>query len=488
VALTVVAGDRNLLAVVFPSAPTGDDGPGRVQSPGPPVFVLCNARSGSTLLRFLLDAHPELACPPETNMPAIAGQLATVWSLIEGAPLSSERGDEPPMIPDRAIAGVRRAMDEMMASYLSRRGKQRYCDKSLGTARYAELLLRVYPEAKFLCLYRHPMDVIASGIEACPWGVTGYGFDPYIAGSPGNVVSALARFWVACVGETLAAEEQFPGACHRVRYEDLVADPETVAAEIFEFLGASQQPGISARCLSTERERSGPSDYKIWHTARISDASVGKGWSVPAGLIPPPVAQVLNELGERLGYVPVDEDWGTAALPRDLRTGGGPGRDEPPHEAELPGSGGLAETIRAGLSGIDEKFIQRWGACAGESFLIAAVATGISRRENRWLVDLTSRTIAPASTSDSDDTAWDIVGTLDAWQAVLSGHSNLGVAIVRCELRYCDDGEAGAAPAGARIGMLADLLGIAPAWQTEMRRPAAVTVAAGQAEHALQGP
>jgi len=32
-----------------------------------PVFVLCNGGSGSTLLRFVLDAHPDLACPPETN-------------------------------------------------------------------------------------------------------------------------------------------------------------------------------------------------------------------------------------------------------------------------------------------------------------------------------------------------------------------------------------------------------------------------------------
>jgi hypothetical protein len=47
-----------------------------------PVFVLCMGRSGSTLLRFLLDAHPELACPPETSLPALCGQLSVVWSLI----------------------------------------------------------------------------------------------------------------------------------------------------------------------------------------------------------------------------------------------------------------------------------------------------------------------------------------------------------------------------------------------------------------------
>jgi Sulfotransferase family len=158
-----------------------------------PVFVLCNGRSGSTLLRFLLDAHPELACPPETNVPALCAQLATVWSLIQGAPLSANRGDEPPVIPDAAIAGVRATMDSMVGPYLQRRGKKRYCDKSLGTAPFAELLLRVYPAARFVCLYRHPMDVIASGMEACPFGLSGYGFDPYIASTPGNAVLALAR-------------------------------------------------------------------------------------------------------------------------------------------------------------------------------------------------------------------------------------------------------------------------------------------------------
>jgi hypothetical protein len=88
-----------------------------------PVFALCNGRSGSTLLRFLLDAHPDLACPPETSLPALCAQLATVWSLIEGAPLAQNRGDEPPVIPEAAITGVRATMDNMIGSYLQRRGR-----------------------------------------------------------------------------------------------------------------------------------------------------------------------------------------------------------------------------------------------------------------------------------------------------------------------------------------------------------------------------
>src|SRR5690349_15191904 len=198
------------MVLVRQSSSEAASGSASGHSSGAPVFVLCNGRSGSTLLRFLLDAHPELACPPETNLPGLCGQLATVWSLIEGAPLSANRGDEPPVIPDAAIAGVRETMDRMVGSYLARRGKKRYCDKSLGTARFADLLLRVYPQARFICLYRHPMDVIASGMEACPWGLNGYGFDSYIAQTPGNMVFALARFWIDNTAKTLAAEERFP--------------------------------------------------------------------------------------------------------------------------------------------------------------------------------------------------------------------------------------------------------------------------------------
>lgn len=439
-------------------------------APGAPVFVLCGGRSGATLLRFLLDAHPDLACPPETNLPAMAGQLATVWSLIEGAPLSAERGDEPPVIPDTAIGGVRRALDEMTGSYLARRGKQRYCDKSLGTARFAGLLLRVYPEARFLCLYRHPMDVIASGIEACPWGLNGYGFEPYIAATPGNVVWALARFWADNVAAILAAEEQFPGSCHRVRYEDLVAEPERVASGVFEFLGVARSPGISARCFAPERERFGPADYKIWHTSQITARSVGRGWSVPAEMIPPPVTEQMNELAAKLGYVPVDESWGTAAVPADLRVAEHGVAAEQDHTVRpaLPEAAVIGDWLAQRMSRIDDQFARRWGPSSGEIFgVLAAAAVGTPAGENRWRVDLASRTVA-SDPGDGENTSWDIIGSASAWTAVLTGHTNLGVALRRCELRYCEGNDDGPVAADTRIGMLADFLGLR-SWESPGR-------------------
>jgi hypothetical protein len=434
-----------------------------------PVFVLCMGRSGSTLLRFLLDAHPDLACPPETSLPALCAQLAVVWSLIEGAPLSQNRGDAPPQVPDPAIAGIRHMVDMMTESYLARRAKKRFCDKSLGSAAYADLLLRVYPEARFICLYRHPMDMIRSGMDACPWGLTGYGFDQYIGSSPGNAVMALARYWLDNATAIAAVEEQHPDRCHRVRYEDLVSDPEKTAQGIYAFLGVTPAPGITRTCFSRQRERFGPGDHKIWATSGITTDSVGTGESVPASLIPPPVVTGINELAGKLGYRPVDEDWGTPGRPADPRLpstispadqaspAGQPAAEddsEPPAETSI-----IDARLRAGLTRAGHLSANRQHPATAEKFLVVSRTPAAGGTETWWLVD----PAAGAVTRDDEnagDADWKVVGAPGAWHAVLSGRTNLHVALRRCDLRYCAPDEEGPLAVDRRIAMLADFLGL----------------------------
>ena len=433
-----------------------------------PVFVLCMGRSGSTLLRFLLDTHPELACPPETCMPALCGQLSVVWSLIEGAPLAAERDAAPPRVPDAAVAGIRRMLDEMTASYLARRGKRLFCDKSLGSARFADLLTQIYPGARFLCLFRHPMDVIRSGLDACPWGLTGYGFDQYIVGSPGNAVLALARYWLDNATLIHQVEQEQPERCHRIRYEDLVEDPEEVMRQAYTFIGVRPAPGVARACFSEERERFGPGDHKIWATSEISGDSVGRGESVPAGLILPPVTAAINELAAELGYLPVDADWGTPGRPADPRvpdtvrgratsSGGGP----------APGSGSLEECLRSRIEDTDEQFASQWQSSAAEKFLIVSrAATGGG--ETQWLVDVAARTIAVESEADEDgtdedDVTWSVLGSPQAWEAVLNGQINLHAALRHNDLRYCPAGTDSPLISQTRIAMLGGLLGLS-AW------------------------
>jgi protein-tyrosine sulfotransferase len=441
---------------------------GRSPACANPVFVLCGGRSGSTLLRFVLDTHPDLACPPETGLSFACAQLANVWSILAGQPVPPNSQAGPPVIPEQAVAGMRQSLELMIGPYLARRGKNRYCDKSLDAAGHADLLMQLFPGVKFICLYRHPMDVIASGMEACPWGLRGYGFERYAAACPGNVVMALAHFWADHAAANLRVEERAPERCHRVRYEDLVADPEGVAEKMFAFLGVPPAPGISDRCFTPERERGGGADYKIWHTSQITTGSVGRGWAVPANMIEPAMAARLNELADRLGYIRVDGAWGVADVPPELRVlapgeAAGTQAARAGHTMEMPRAFiKLGELLQAGLFRVSDRFIRQWGACAKETFLVIATSPDNSSSA-RWRVDLSARTVELASGPPDGDgqsaVPWQLVGRSDAWERVIRGTTNLNVALRRRDLRYSSQGEA-ASVGATRMSMLADLLGV----------------------------
>jgi hypothetical protein len=442
-----------------------------------PIFVLCTGRSGSTLLRFLLDAHPDLACPPETRLPWLCTQLASAWSVIEDAPMPSGRAGQAP-VPEPVIRGLRQSLTPMMTSYLARRGKKRYCDKSLGGAQHAGLLRQVWPAAQFICMYRHPMDVIGSGIEASPWGLGSYGFESYVAASPGNIVAALARYWADYTGAILAAEAELGEDCLPVRYEDLVTDPERQTERLFEFAGVAPVPGITEQCFTAERQRFGPGDYKIWNTTGVTASSVGRGWQVPARLIPAELLAVINDAAEQLGYVQIDETWGVGSPPADLRVPvdtsdpapvpAGPVTAAPPTAAP-PDSGAAAQAtarVQAGLLSLGEEFTRSWKSCCAESVLLFATAPEPGGPVAWWRLDLGAGTATAGAGDRAVDTDWSVTGSAGAWQRVLSGDLNLGVAFRGGELRYADKGDYGAGSAGAddRVAMIAELLGITR-WQ-----------------------
>ena len=451
-----------------------------------PVFVLCAGRSGSTLLRFLLDAHPDLACPPETRLPWLARQLATAWTVIEDAGPAGPAGDG--AAPDAGVTaevadGLRRSLDPLMSSYLRRRGKRRYCDKSLGAAQHAGLLLKIWPQTRFICLYRHPMDVIASGIEASPWGLTSYGFEPYIGSPPDNNVAALARYWLDYTTSIVAAEEHFADRCLPVRYEDLVTDPDREIERILAFIGAAPDPGIVGRCFGPGHQRFGPGDYKIWNTSGVSADSVGRGWTMPAGKIPAPLLGRVNELCDVLGYIQVGDQWGTGAKPADLRS---PDVGPSPTAAASDAPGGVSpsplpdwaaavdERVRVGLARVGPRFAEDHGSRAKESVLLFVSAPVWSEPDAWWRLDLAAGTVtaglgggseraAAVPAEPSADADWSLTGSAAAWERLLAGQANLGVAFRRGDLRYADKGDAGAGSIGAdtRVAALADLLGIA---------------------------
>ncbi len=420
-----------------------------------PVVVLTAARSGSTLLRLLLDQHPDIACPPETNIVKTCTKLGAAWKTIH----NQEELSGP------AIGVIRSAAEGILADYLRRRGKTRFCDKSLGTVEDAEDFLEIFPGTKFICLYRHCLDVVFSAMEACPWGVAGYGFDPYVTASPGNDVAALAHYWADYAAAIADFESGHPEICHRVRYEELVTQTGAVCEDLAKFLDLTTTTWDWPQALRTSKEMSGAADYKIWSTGEVSAESVGRGVAVPVRIMPPPVLAAVNQQLGRLDYPPVDLNWNQLSRSDVLR------RWQPDDDEEADRSRELSETaklisrrIAAGLSGLSARS-GRWQDFDGNRYVVISAYSGKERsRRVEWLIDLEK--FESSGSSDSlvagSDVAWFLTGEAAEFKSVLSGQLDLAVALRRGSLRILNQLSARGEDEGARISLAAHLLALAP--------------------------
>jgi len=262
-------------------------------------------------VRCLLDAHPDIGCPAETNIAALIAPLWNVWSIIECGREGSADQDLSPA----AKQAIGDALLTPMANYCARGGKQYYCDKSLDNVHHLTFIEKLFPESRFLLLSRHVMDTIASGLEASPWGFKAYGYQSYIHASPDNFVAALAKYWLVHVQQALQWEETHKAKCHRIHYEDLVTAPDAVLADMFTFLGVSVDLSVLDGAFTADRTAAGPGDHKVMFTSRIQADSVGRGKTVPVDLIPPNLLEAVNSKLAALGYEPVDKTWNAEPAP-----------------------------------------------------------------------------------------------------------------------------------------------------------------------------
>jgi len=457
---------------------TARTGAGHPHQPGPgPVIVLTMARSGSTLLRFILDSHPELACPPETSLGSACSMLARLWDLLEPSPESA--GDSlrpqqvPANLPEAAAASVRGAVDEVYGRYLARRGKRRWCDKSLNNLEVAELFAEIYPDAQFVCLYRHCLDVIVSAVEACPWGLGGYGFEHYAAVSQGNSVIAVALSWLDRTRPIIEFQEKHPDRCLGIRYEDLVTEPEEVAAVLFDFLGVQRVPGITAACFAADHEVRGPGDHKIWFTERISRDSLGQGIRVPVALFPPEVLAKVNLTLAQLEYRLVDDDWAAAAGPLDPRAGHEPAaspHDDPavPDAEADAATASLSARLSAAAAWPAAGLDARWPASACGQLALLVGPPGGTGPAAGWTVSREDGGLAIREGVKPDPAGSVIAAAGATWLALLTGQANMAAELRAGRLRVTGANADKPASMHAEVRVLAHLLGLAASLPSDL--------------------
>lgn len=250
------------------------------------VVVLTYAESGAARLRSVLAAHPDLSCTSGTGLLPLCEHAVRTWQIA----------DKREGLSALAASSTRAFASSVMVSILASAGGLRWCEITTAPASCAQTFVRLYPRARFLCLHRHCADVIYSGLRASPWGLADSAFWPFTQRFPGNSVAAIAAYWAARTEPLLEFQEQHPDCCHRVRYEDLVADPGAIASEIRTFLGLaanrSAVPGWPAG--------SQPEDV----AANMADAP-GCGAEIPARLIPGVLLDQVNKLLAGLAYPPL---------------------------------------------------------------------------------------------------------------------------------------------------------------------------------------
>jgi hypothetical protein len=223
-----------------------------------------------------------------------------------GAAPTRDSADAIP-IPAEVRRRARKPVDEIMASCARSAGASLYCDKSLTTIDHLATVSQCYPKAPLVFLYRYPLDMIASGLEASRWGFNAFGFAPYVTATPGNFVAGLANYWVDKVSKMLQFERGFSGPSARIYYELLCDDPLATMSGLFEFLGVPTDEAVIDRAFAADHGR-GPGDYKINYTGSISVDSIGRGSRLPEHLSVEQISQV-NELLAELDYPELGAAW-----------------------------------------------------------------------------------------------------------------------------------------------------------------------------------
>jgi hypothetical protein len=234
-----------------------------------PVFVMCTVRSGSTLLRVLLDSHSEIHSPHEMHLKDID------VTIKEGYPQKALR--EVGMDEERLRFLL---WDRVLHREVSEHGKRILVNKTPSDVFVVDEILRCWPDARFIYLLRHPAAIAKSRQNARPQD------------SAERNAEMVRRYAQALEN----ARQEHPGIT--VRYEDLTAEPERVTRELCEFLGVEWEPVmLDYGQTSHGRYKAGLGDW----SEKIKSGRIQAADPLPsAGEIPEP----LRPIADAWGYAP----------------------------------------------------------------------------------------------------------------------------------------------------------------------------------------
>jgi hypothetical protein len=206
-----------------------------------PVFITGMWRSGSSLLYALLNKHPQVALMYEADLALLrpvfwkpgAKDWAARWEFWNGA--LRRHGFDPAELSDTAF-DFRQAFELVGREYAGRRGALIWGDKSPDLYDRLVPLAKIFPEARFIVVWRSPSATCSSMAAAAAKGASFFR-------KPGMALRGLLGCAVLrrqC-DQLLAAGKPL---CE-LDYEDLVRDPAATLQRVCEFLGISYSANLA---------------------------------------------------------------------------------------------------------------------------------------------------------------------------------------------------------------------------------------------------
>lgn len=256
-----------------PPAARRQDHTGLHAPPDPLIFVSGCPRSGTTMLRNMLAAHPALAMPAEEAyfVTRVYGQLKArgrtadvelAWELIRSDPhfrawrldvatLDAEIGRSQP-------ASYAALIRMVFAAAAMAEGKTLSGDKCTSYSMHWKWMAEQFPTSRFVHLLRDPRDVCAS----LPLQFFHHGG-----------VAGAAWWWLLHVREAPGAAAALGSRWLEIRFEDLVSDPAGQLRTICDHVGIPYDQSM----VSYAAQRALPAGSHH-HTARQSPQAGHRGW------------------------------------------------------------------------------------------------------------------------------------------------------------------------------------------------------------------
>lgn len=271
------------------------------------VVILGAPRSGTTLLRRLIDAHPDIVCPPETNLLNSAARFLEESDFAGGLSVG--------VVPGLGFSGfseeeVLTRFREFLFSFwhdiLSESKKEIWAEKTAVDVFHIEAIERLCQDrCRYICITRHALDVVCSMKELSAK------MDAYLpeihqyVQRYTSMSEAFAHAWCDANQRMVDFASAHPDWCLQLRYEDLVENPESEMNRIFEFLELDAGTGDYLEQALSSKKAAGLGDWKTYSKDTVSTRQVGRhstmdGWTIQR------LAPVVNPLLEQLGYSTVN--------------------------------------------------------------------------------------------------------------------------------------------------------------------------------------